>query len=206
MLTQVTTRSFVVPLLTGLLFGIGVPWVKGIEYLDLTLLLPYSMLGLFFVLPASVDAVAAEAPPRVPLAGLFRAMTAGWFGGIVVLWMGIATVSFRAGRMVAPPIPVCLALAVLSLVAALVTTALGAWLVRRLDDPVLAKQRLRLGFLILFFSFFLAQRVLPEDTVVWLLDYLTPEGLVRAALVLAPAGALLSVLLFRGAALAGRER
>jgi hypothetical protein len=197
MLTQVTPRTLVNNVAVAVLFGVVVPWVKGIEYLDLFLLLPYALLSLFFVMPLVVNVVFARAGRGVPLMEFFRAVLAGWFTGMCVLWMGIGTVSFRVGRFVSPPIAVGLALAVLSLFACLFAGALAAWTANRVDDEAAAKGRLRIGLLLLLAAFFAVPRVLHEDTVVWLLDFLTPEGLVRATLALVPATAIASVLLLK---------
>jgi len=51
------------------LFGVIVPWVKGIEFLDLFLLIPYALLSVFYVSPRAV-AVAFESP--ISLAALGR--------------------------------------------------------------------------------------------------------------------------------------
>jgi hypothetical protein len=103
----------------------------------------------------------------------------------------------HVGRFVSPPIAVGLALAVLSLFACLFAGALAAWTANRVDDEAAAKGRLRIGLLLLLAAFFAVPRVLHEDTVVWLLDFLTPEGLVRATLALVPATAIASVLLLK---------
>lgn len=196
MLSQLTPRTLFNNLLVAILFGVLVPYFKGIEYLDLFLLLPYSFLSLFFAVPLAVDAVFAEPNRGAPLGPLFRAVGIGWFTGVCVLWMGIGTVSLRSGRLVAPPIAVGLSLAVMSLFACIVVVALAAWTANRMDNAPLAKGRLRMIFLLLLVAFFALPRLLHEDTVALLLDYLTPVGIVRATLILAPLEALAAVALF----------
>lgn len=193
MLTQVIPRTLFNNLLVAALFGILVPYLKGIEYLDLLLLLPYSFLSLFFVLPLAVDAVYASPERGVPLVGLFRSAVLGWAFGVAVLWMGIATVSWRSGRLVAPPVAVGLSLAVLSLFACIFAAAVAAWMANHTSDASTAKGRLRMGFLILLVVLMGIPRLISEDTLVWFLQYLTPEGLVRACLVVAPISAIATV-------------
>lgn len=193
MLTQVRVRTIFNNLLVAALFGVLVPYVKGIEYLDLFLLLPYSLLSLFFVSPMVVDAVFARPERGVPLGGIFRAVGAGWFQGVCVVWLGIATVSWRSGRLVAPPMAVGLSLAVMSLFACIFVAALAAWTANRVPDAPTAKGRLRIGFLLILVAFFALPRVLHEDRVAALLDYLTPDGIVRATLILAPVAAVAAV-------------
>ena len=190
MLSQVTPRSVINNVIVAVLFGVVVPYVKGIEYLDLFLLLPYSFLSLFFVVPMVVDSVFASPARGVPLGALFRSAGIGWFTGLCVLWLGIATVSWRSGRLVAPPVAVGLSLAVMSLFACVFVAALAAWTANRTADAATAKGRLRIGFLLVLLAFFALPRALHEDTTAALLQYLTPEGLVRITLILAPLEAL----------------
>lgn len=193
MLTQVKPRTIFNNLMVALLFGVLVPYIKGIEYLDLFLLVPYSLLSLFFVSPMVVDAVFARPERGVPLGGLFRSVGAGWAMGVFVLWLGIGTVSWRSGRLVAPPMAVGLSLAVMSLFACVFVAALAAWTANRTADAPTAKGRLRIGFLLILVAFFALPRVLHEDRIAALLDYLTPDGIVRATLILAPLEALAAV-------------
>jgi hypothetical protein len=199
MLTQVIPRTVVNNFIVAILFGVLVPFLKGIEYLDLFLLIPYSLLSLFFVIPLAVDAVFASVLRGVPLREVFRAAIVGWFTGVCVLWLGIGTVSVRVGRLVAPPTAVGLSLAVMSLFACLFVAALAVWTANRTADAAAAKGRLRIGFLLALVAFFALPRVLHEDTIAGLLQYLTPEGIVRATLLLAPLEALAAVLLLKAA-------
>ena len=199
MLTQVIPRAVINNFIVAILFGVLVPYIKGLEYLDLFLLVPYSLLSLFFVIPLAVDAVFASPARGVPLRPIFRAALVGWFTGVWVLWLGIGTVSLRVGRLVAPPTAVGLSLAVMSLFACLFVAALAVWMANRAPDAATAKGRLRIGFLLLLVAFFAAPRLLHEDTIANLLQYLTPEGIVRATLALAPVEALFAVLLLQSA-------
>jgi len=195
MLTQVDQRTVINNVLVAVIFGVLVPYFKGIEYLDLFLLIPYSFLSLFFVIPMAVDAVFARPGRGVPLWPLFRAVLVGWALGVGVLWLGIATVSWRSGRLVAPPVAVGLSLAVMSFFGCLFVAALAAWTANRAWDAPSAKGRLRITFLLMLVAFFAIPRVLSEETTVWLLDFLTPEGIVRATLLMAPIEAIASVVL-----------
>ena len=195
MLTQVIPRTLFNNLLVAVLFGVLVPYIKGIEYLDVLLLIPYSMLSLFFVVPMAVDAVFAQPERGVPLGALYRAVGIGWFTGVAVLWMGIATVSWRSGRLVAPPVAVGLSLAVMSLFACIFVAALSTWMANRAPDASAAKGRLRISFLVILVAFFALPRFLSDETMAWLLQYLTPDGVVQATLVLAPIEALAAVAL-----------
>lgn len=193
MLTQVIPRAVLANILILAVFGIMVPYVKGIEFLDMFILLPYSFLGLFFVIPMSVDAVFGSRERKVGLGGLFRAIGVGWFAGICVFWMGIATVSFKAGRLIAPPVAVGLCLAVLSLLGCVLAGALSAATAVRSANAVSAKGRVRIGYLVVLLFALALPRFLSDDANFALLQWLTPEGMVRATLVLAPMAAIASV-------------
>ncbi|HEU0118950.1 MAG TPA: hypothetical protein VFQ91_00370 [Bryobacteraceae bacterium] len=186
-------RTLFANFLVALLFGVVVPYIKGIEYLDLFLLIPYSLLSLFFVAPMVVDGVFAAPRRGVPLRAMYRSVVVGWLQGVAVLWLGIATVSARNGHFIAPPVAVGLSLAVMSFFACLFVGALTVWTANRVPNAAAAKGRLRISFLLLMVLFFALPRLLHEDTVAYLLQYLTPEGIVRATLVLAPLEAMAAV-------------
>ena len=143
-----------------------------------------------------VDSVFASPQRGVPLGAIFRSAGIGWFTGVCVLWLGIATVSLRSGRLIAPPVAVGLSLAVMSLFACVFAAALATWTANRTAAASTAKGRLRIGFLLVLVAFFAIPRFVHEDTVAAFLQYLTPEGLVRATLILAPLEALAAVALF----------
>jgi hypothetical protein len=195
MLLHVVPRTLWSNALVAVLFGIVVPYFKGIEFLDIFLLLPYSFLCLFFVVPMAVDAVFASPRRGVPLGPLFRAVGAGWFAGLCLLFLGIATLSWRSGRLVAPPPAISLSLAVLSLFASILAASTAVWIANHTVDAVTAKSRLRIGFLLALVAFFALPRVLSDDAAAELMGLLTPAGIVRATLVFAPISALASVLI-----------
>ncbi len=201
MLSQVVTRTLLVNTLIAISFGILTPYIKGLEFLDVFLLLPYSFFSLFFVAPMVVDGVFAHPLKRVSGQRLFRAAGLGWLAGLAILWMGIATVSIRFGRFLAPPLAISLCLALLSLLACVLVAAIAATEAIRAATPNAAKARLRMAFLLLLAGFFAVPRLLPAEANDWLLGFLTPEGLIRATLVLAPlvtiAGAILLARLSR---------
>jgi hypothetical protein len=71
-------RALAANLAVLVLLGVGIPWVKGIEFLDLFLLIPYSLFGVLYTSPRAV-AVAFE--PPISLLGLGRAALVGIGGG-----------------------------------------------------------------------------------------------------------------------------
>jgi hypothetical protein len=201
MLTQVSPRALFKNGLIVLLFGIVVPGIKGLEFLDVLILLPYSFLGLFFVAPHTIDAAFERPGRRVSRPALFRAISIGWGMGLGILILGIGAVSWRAGRPVTPPVPISLSLAVLSLFGCLFMAAISAWLASRSTSAGAAKSRVRIISLLILVILLALPRVLPDDAASQLLLLLTPEGLVTATLIAAPVSAAASVFLLRRAAL-----
>lgn len=181
--------------MVAFLFGFLVPYLKGLEFLDSLLLLAYSALSLFFVAPMVVDSVEAAPDKRPALNRLFRAVAIGWGAGVSIVILGIATVSFQFGRLVAPPAAIGLSLALLSLLGCLFVAALSAWVAIRLQNPDAAKARLRIGFLLLLVAVLGLPRLLNEEHLNWLLGALTPSGMIRATMLIAPLVALASVIL-----------
>jgi hypothetical protein len=193
MLSQVIPRTVFNNALVAALFGGLVPYLKGFEFLDVMLLLAYALLSLFFVAPMAVDSVFATEDRRIPLRGLARAALAGWAGGLAVTWIGIATVSWKAGRVLTPPAAVALSLAVLSLLGCVFVSALAAMIAKRALNREAAKSRLRIGFLLLLVAILGVPRLLSDDVNAWLLGALTPEGLVKLAMLTAPVAAIATV-------------
>lgn len=186
--------AFAANLAVLLLFGIGIPWLKGIDFLDLFLLIPYSLLGVFYTSPRAI-AVASEAP--ISLSALGRAALVGWGIGVLILAIGLATVNISAGHELLPPVPVLLCLAVLGLMACLLTAAIAVRVAMAASSEAAARARIRIGFLVLICLFLAAPRLLGDEASSTVLGWLTPEGMVRVTMVLAPVMAVGTLFLLR---------
>lgn len=181
-------------LLTVLLFGVWVPWMKGFDFLDPVLLLCYFCLGVLFVAPLAGGALSADSSQRAPRAGLLKiAAIAGYGSGVSMLLLasGILTVNLTNwhGRLLLPSPRLLGSGLVLSLAACLAMAALSAVL-GATWGPKAAKTILRIGFLIVLAGLAFGYRELPED---WRFDvemHLTTAGLIRLSLQLAGACAL----------------
>jgi hypothetical protein len=186
--------AFAANLAVLLLFGAGIPWLKGIDFLDLFLLIPYSLLGVFYTSPRAV-AVASETP--ISLAALGRAALIGWGIGVLILAMGLATVNISEGHELLPPVPVLLCLAVLGLMACLLTAAIAVRVAIAASSEAAARSRIRIGFLLLICLCLAAPRLVGDETASVVLGWLTPEGMVRLTMVLAPVMAIGTLFLLR---------
>lgn len=187
-------RALVVNVAVLLLFGVGVPWSKGIEFLDLFLLIPYAMLSVFYVSPRAV-AVASHSP--ISLAELGRTALVGWLIGLLILVMGFVTVGLSVGHRVLPPVPVLLCLEILSLMACLLTAAVAVRVALHAASEEMARARIRIGFLVLLCLFLAVPRLLSDEATAMVLDVLTPEGMVKATMVLVPVMAVGTLWLLR---------
>ncbi len=165
------------------LFGVIVPWVKGIEFLDLFLLIPYALLSVFYVSPRAV-AVAFESP--ISLAALGRTALVGWAIGLLILVLGFVTVNVSVGKRVLPPLPVLLCLVVVSLMACLLTAAVAVRAAIGSAGEEAARSRIRIGFLILLCSVLAIPRLLSDEAMSMVLGWMTPEGMVQGTMVLVP--------------------
>ncbi len=186
--------AFAANLAVLLLFGVGIPWLKGIDFLDLFLLIPYSLLGVFYTSPRAV-AVASETP--ISLAALGRAALIGWGIGVLILAMGLATVNISEGHELLPPVPVLLCLAVLGLMACLLTAAIAVRVAIAASSEAAARSRIRIGFLLLICLCLAAPRLVGDEAASVVLGWLTPEGMVRLTMVLAPVMAIGTLFLLR---------
>ncbi len=177
-----------------LLFGVVVPWVKGIEFLDLFLLIPYALLSVFYVSPRAV-AVAFESP--ISLAALGRTALQGWGIGVLILVMGFVTVNVSVGHRVLPPLPVLLCLVVVSLMACLLTAAVAVRVAMGAASQEAARSRIRIGFLVLLCAALAIPRMLSDEATAAVLEWMTPEGMVRGTMILVPVIAVGTLWLLR---------
>lgn len=186
--------AFAANLAVLLLFGIGIPWLKGMDFLDLFLLIPYSLLGVFYTSPRAV-AVAFVRP--ISLSSLGRSALAGWAIGVLLLTMGLATVNVSVGHELAPPAPVLLCLAVIGLMACLLTAAVAVRVALAAATESAARARIRIGFLLLICLLLAAPRLMGEELTGTVLGWMTPEGMVQVTMVLAPVMAVGTLFLLR---------
>ena len=175
------------------LFGVFVPYIKGIEFLDILILAPYACLGFLFLAPVIVDDAFAN-DKQVTLHGLARGIAFGWGSAAAMIILGLATVNFTLPRRVLPPATILLSLGILSLLFSVLVGAAAAAVAQRSQNVQQAKGRLRIGFLILLCAFFSAPHVLSEELLNQLLSLSVAEKLARFTLIASPLLAIAGVL------------
>ena len=91
-----------------LVFGVLVPWFRGLSFLDSINIVVYACMSLLFVAPAAAEAFGAPAAMQsmdlLPRTGMILAY--GWGTSVLMLAAGILTVNlaYWQGRMLTPPV------------------------------------------------------------------------------------------------------
>lgn len=178
------------------LFGIFVPWQKGLDFFDALILLPYSMLSLLFVSPIVIDGC-YQAGKRVEPHRLLLGVVWGWCWGFGLVVAAVVTVNVTAvqGPLQLPPRPLLLSALVLSLLGCLNTGAISAWVSLLSETARGAKRTMRISFLMLICALLLIPHVLSSEGQEYLTLWLMPDRLARLTLWGAPVLALAGILL-----------
>ena len=178
-------KQAVIILAVVLVFGVLVPYYKGLEFLDPVVILVYACMSLLFVVPASAEIFAAnESMANAEITSRLGMILAyGWGTTLLMLISGIVTVNVTNwhGRMLLPS-PALLASAVsLSLIATIAVISGTALLARRLGAGS-AKSLLRISFLILLLIGAFGFRYLPPEWRGMIDRHLTTAGLIHFSL------------------------
>lgn len=152
------------------IFGVLLPWMKGIDMLDPLLVLTYAALPMILAGPLALKWPAG------------KAILVAWVAGMLVLAMAIGTVNATHHRSFGPLLPgpkLSLAAALLSLTGAAAIAGVSKAAMRRSENP---RPILRGVLLLALLGFVICQRGFPE----LLPGLLTDEGLQRLILIGTP--------------------
>jgi hypothetical protein len=145
-------------------FGVLLPWTKGLDFLDPVMTAAYACLGVLFAGPASAEAFAEKRPDSLK-AALRRVAKAVMYGeglALVMLIAGVATVSIsRRGGLRLPEFDVLGEAGLLGLMASAALALMAGWITLRFSHSV-ARRALRFVFLAMLVAFFLWSRWLPD--------------------------------------------
>ncbi len=181
-----------------LVFGVLVPYYKGLEFLDPVVILVYSCMALLFVVPASAEIFAGgEAMARAEIISRMGMILAyGWGSTVLMLLSGIVTVNLTHwyGRTLLPSPALLAAALLLSLVATLAVISGTALLARRVGAHA-AKTLLRFSFLVLLLAGGFGFRYLPPDWRMAIDRQMTTAGLIHFSLWACAAFALAALVL-----------
>jgi hypothetical protein len=188
-------RSTVVSFLVAVFgFGILVPWWKGIEFLDSTVILASAAASLVFVAPMIASSFEKEHIGRQVLG----AVGFTWVVALLILTNGIATVNLQhwLGKVVMPPAKILVASLLLNLCGALFVALLTLEAALRTGKPAIGVRNIRIGFFLLLAVLVYMLRFASPELSSSFDGMLTTEGLTRAMLMLSGVLALASGLLW----------
>ena len=144
-------------------FGVFLPWWKGVDFLDPVMLSAYACLAILFAAPAAVEAFSAGRPESFEgaLARIAMAVIYAESMTIAILAAALITVYSRT-RFLLPPDLETLGMAlVFGIAASAALAAIAGWMTLRFSAGA-ARGALRLVFLGLLLLFFLRSRWLPD--------------------------------------------
>jgi len=145
-------------------FGIFLPWQKGLDFLDPVITAAYLCLGVVFAAPAAAQTFSTY-PPQTMAAAMARICLCVAYGECAawaMLIAGLATVSMtHRFRLLLPAIDTLATAGALGLTASLALALTAAWIALRFSARV-ARSALRLIFLLLLGAFFYWSRWLPD--------------------------------------------
>jgi hypothetical protein len=145
-------------------FGILIPWWKGVDFFDPVITAAYACMGMIFAAPAAAQAFAANRPQSMKEAFLKagRAVLYGESLALTFIVVGTATVSLTHGpRLMLPEIDVLGVTALLGLAGSCAVAGLAGWVTLRFSATA-ARMMMRLIFLGLLIAFFYSARRLPD--------------------------------------------
>jgi hypothetical protein len=184
-----------------LLFGVLVPWFKGLSFLDPLIVVPYACLSLLFAAPAAADGVMALRAGRSGSVTrvVVQAVAIGWLSGVLVLGVGLTAVNWfhGYGRTVLPPVKTLGSALALSLAGSILVAGLAALLALRAATRESVRHMLRFGFLGLLVVFVFVPPALPRAWQNRLALIFTSDGIAGLTLWLAPLAAVAGAALAR---------
>ena len=145
-------------------FGVLLPWTKGLDFLDPVMTAAYACLGVLFAGPAAAEAFAEKRPDSLN-AALRRVAKAVIYGeglAVVMLIAGVATVSISRGRRLRlPELDVLGEAGLLGLTASTALALIAGWVTLRFSYGA-ARRALRFVFLAMLVAFYFWSRWLPD--------------------------------------------
>jgi hypothetical protein len=145
-------------------FGIFLPWLKGIDFLDPLMIAAYACLGILFAAPAAAQAFAVDRPTSTAeiLARVAAAAIYGEVMVIAILMPAFATVYLTHPYLpVAPDVPGLLKANAFGIAASVAMGAIAGWVTMRFSAGA-ARAMMRAIFLGLLVLFFFYSRWLPD--------------------------------------------
>lgn len=156
------------------LFGVFLPWIKGLEFLDPPLISAYTCMGVLFAGPASAQAFAGGGPrrdgtestrPQTMHDALRRLIKALVYGeGLVLMFLtaGILTVNLtHPGRIRLPQLDTLAGTFVLGFMASALVAVAAAWLSLRYSEQI-ARMGMRFFFVAMLIGYYYGSLRIPD--------------------------------------------
>jgi hypothetical protein len=162
--TEAFLRLIILHLALIAVFGVLLPYRRGLDFLGPVMISAYACLGVLFAAPAAAMAFAGKRPQSMKEAFARVAKAVGYGEGfaLILLIGGIVTVSLTQGRrLLLPELDVLAAAALLGLTGSFALALLAGWITLRFSAGV-ARGTMRVIFLLLLVAFFFRQQRLPE--------------------------------------------
>jgi len=180
-LTTRMARQALVLVAVVVIFGVLLPWYKGMTMLQPLVVVAYALMALLFVAPAASEFwLATEAPASSGsvIGRLLAIVGYGWGIAIAMLIVSLVTlnVAYRSPRLLIPPEPFFGSALVLSLTASAAVAVICALLARRFSASM-AKATVRTVFLLVLLVLAFGARVMPESWQIELADHTTRRAI-----------------------------
>jgi len=161
--TELLLRVVILHLVLIAIFGVFLPFRKGLEFLEPIMISAYACLGVLFAAPAAATAFSKGRPQSMREAGVRTAKAVGYGEGLalVILITGVLTVSVAHRRLLLPELDVLGAAAVLGLAGSMALALLAGWMTLRFSAGV-ARMGMRVIFIGLLVLFVLRGERLPD--------------------------------------------
>jgi hypothetical protein len=144
-------------------FGVFLPWQKGLDFVDPVMTTAYACLSVLFAAPAAAEAFAAARAGslKTVLTRILVAVAYGECMALAMLAAGVITVSLTHGRLLVPVLNILAKGSALGVSASLALASVAAWITLRFSAGV-ARAAMRAIFLLLLAAFFFWSRWLPD--------------------------------------------
>ena len=161
--TEPLLRIAILHLVLIAIFGVFLPFRKGLAFLEPIMISAYACLGVLFAAPAAATAFSAGRPQTMREAGVRTAKAVGYGEGLalVMLIAGVATVSIAHGRWLLPELDVLGEAALLGLAASVALALVAGWMTLRFSARA-ARMGMRVIFIGLLVLFVFQGERLPE--------------------------------------------
>jgi hypothetical protein len=159
-------RGLLIHILVVGTFGVFLPWLRGIDFLDPVMIAAYACLGILFAAPAAAQAFAAGRPASMTdvLARIAVAVVYGEVMVIAILMAAFATVYLTHPYLpIAPDLPGLAKANGFGVAASVAMAGVAGWIALRFS-AVAARSMMRVIFLALLLLFFFYSRWLPDAT------------------------------------------